>query len=151
MVKKVEQLWRREGYIPSSNCDMKPGQSQKQETLPLQVTSMVKRSVGHQHLGQVTRGQHAVDQITRGQHSVTPCLAQHRLSHIRCGIPGFQQLTRGQYILRSSPAVSRHHNAVPRCRLPHHNYLGDSLQQEEQDRVMLVNHVAGTISILFSV
>ena len=161
MVKRVEKLWIREGFIPSNNCVMKSGQSQKQKTLPLKITSMVKRLVGHQHLGQVTRGQHgqvtrgqhAVEQITRGQHQRLAQLTrgQHRLTNTKCGAQGFQQVTRGQYkakqnILRSSSDTRRHHYAVPGCRLPHHNHLGDSVQQEEQDRVMLVYHAAGTYS-----
>ena len=151
MVKIVEKLWIREGSIPCHNCVMKSGQSHKQKTLPLKITSMVKRLVGHQHLGQVTRGQHAVEQITRGQHQ---CLAQlirgqHKLTNIKCEVQGFQQVTRGQYkvkqnILRSSPDARRPDNVVTGCGLPHHYHLGDSVQQEEQDRVLLGHHATGS-------
>lgn len=153
MVISVVKLFRREGYIPSNNCVMKPGQSQKQRHLPKK-DSMVKLSVGHQHLGQVTRGQHRVDQVTRGQHCFAHCLfskltrGQHRFSHIKSGIQGLQQVTRGQYkvkqnILGSFSEAKTHHHVVSRCRFNHHNYFGASLHQEKQGGIMLDRHASG--------
>lgn len=155
MVIIVVKLFRREGSIPSNISVMKPGQSQKQNSLPKKDTSMVKRSVGHQHLGQVTRGQHRVDEITQGQHCFAHCLfrkvtgGQYRFSHVKSGLQGLQQVTRGQYrvkqniLISSSKAKTQHHNVVSRCRFTHHNHFQASLQQEKQDGVMLDHHASG--------
>ena len=156
MVISVVKSLRREGSIPSNHCVMKSGQSQKQNALPKKDTSMVKPSVGHQHLGQITRGQHRVDEVTRGQHGVVQRLSakvtggQHRFSNIKSGLQGLQQVTRGQYrvkqnLIRSFPSVeTKHHNVVSRCRFSHHNHFRASLQQKGKNRVMLDHHASGT-------
>ena len=156
VISAVKFLWW-EGSIPFNHRVMKLWQSQKQNAFLKKDTSMVKLLVGQLHLGQVTRGQHRVEEVTRGQHSVVHVLSgkvtggQHRFRHIKSGIQGLQQITRGQYRVKQNTIISlpaatkRNHNviAVTRGRFSNHNHFRASVHQENQDRVMLDHHAAG--------
>lgn len=140
-------LFEGKDLIPASKSVMISGQPQKQIILQKKDTSMVKRLVGHRHLGQVTRGQHRVDRLTRGQHSIGHSLSggQHRFSHIKSGIQGFEQVTRGQYCVEESllKVKASQKNAVSRYRYTDYNNLGASMQQEAEGRIMLDHNAAG--------
>jgi len=139
-------LFEGKDLIPASKSVMISGQPKKQIILQTKDTSMVKQLVGHRHLGQVTRGQHRVDRLTRGQHSIGYSLpgGQHRFSHIKSGIQGFEQVTRGQYNVEESlfKVKASQKNAVPRYRYADYNNLRASVQQEAEGGIMLDNNAA---------